>query len=760
MSDPIYFNGINGDTGDYGLKLDSVDAWYEQLTGHPFDESLDEREEREKQKKAEEDARTRLEMALARQAKQRAAALVAALASTLADALKPDSTRAAEDHWRALAEGVLQALLGEQYTTPENIALVQSRLQEHTAERLAEMAQMLLGAGVQWDAHELAALLLDPEDEAPRDSQLLKEKLKLQCRNVLTRLSKEPWALSRKRGKALAQASPDERRQWAAELVDELRQMPIAPLQALGRVTGAEEKLRYLLLKPQQTLVKTLEEINDPALPPFCARLNALPENVWPALLDAFAEILPALAEIEAPVWDKFFGAINKWGDDLGSNIAHLGVVPGINPADLAQAGWGVIFPYAEPGDSRTAQVMAQLKPLLDWRRQQAGSLYKEYVGANGYRLQDTAARFIARYKGDVAKPVDPTRVPYYLLIVGSPEDVPFHFQYQLDIQYAAGRIYFDDPEDYGRYARAVVAAEKGQVAQTPTAAFFGVANPGDPATETAARHLKAPLLEHLQQKVGASWTFQDVPNPSKAELARLLGGDQTPGFLFTSSHGMEFKPDNPEKQRRRQGALLCQDWNGARGPIPEDWYFAGSDIPQDADLKGMIAFLFACYGAGTPRFDEFSKQAFKTDRAVITPTPFIAALPMAMLARGALAVIAHVERAWGSSFLGDDKSEQITTFQALFEQLLKGYPVGWAMEYFNTHYAALSAELTLALEADEGGGHPGQLARPTAHELARMWTANNDARGYVVIGDPAVRLNVLKPPQTETFLVQGEEGW
>ncbi|MBN2002931.1 MAG: hypothetical protein JXA21_06210 [Anaerolineae bacterium] len=762
MSDPIYFNGINGDTGDYGLKLDSEEAWYEQLTGHPYGESPADRADREKREKAEEDARKRLEADLARQAKQRTEALVTVLASTLAGALQPGSTRTAEEHWHALAEGVAQALLGKQYATPEHVALIQTRLQEHTAERLTGMVRMLLGSGVQLDAHELIALLLDPEDEAPDISIMLKEKLKLRANDILSRLGKAPGLLSNDRDKALAEASIADRRQWAAALVDTLRLIPVESLQALGQASGviAEEKLRNLLPSAQKVLLDQLEKIDDPALPPFCAKLRALQENAWSDLLDTFAEMLRQLAPVETTVWRQLFAAIKKWATTLQAAISHLGLVVGINPTDVSQTGWGVIFPYKEAGDPWVSQVMAQLKPLLDWRKQQAGPLYKEYEGANGYRLQETAAKFVARYKGDVTKPVDPTAVPYYLLVVGSPEDIPFHFQYQLDIQYATGRIYFDDLEDYGRYARAVVAVEKGQVAQTPTAAFFGVANPGDPATETAARHLKQPLLEHVQEKVGAPWTFLDVANPVKAELARLMGGDQTPGFLFTSSHGMEFKPDDPEKQRARQGAILCQDWNGVRGPISEDWYFAGGDIPEDADLKGMIAFLFACYGAGTPRFDEFSKQAFKTERAVITPTPFIAALPMAMLARGALAVIAHVERAWGCSFLGENKDEQITTFKALAELLLHGHPVGWAMEYFNTHYAALSAELTLAMEADEGGGRPGYPPRPTAHELARMWTANNDARGYVVLGDPSVRLAVLKPPKTETFLVQGDEGW
>ena len=78
--------------------------------------------------------------------------------------------------------------------------------------------------------------------------------------------------------------------------------------------------------------------------------------------------------------------------------------------------------------------------------------------------------------------------LPYHLLLVGSPEEIPFDVQYQLDVQHSVGRLYFDSVDDYRRYAASVLAVEAASPvpAGSQRMCAFAPRNAGDPATNFA----------------------------------------------------------------------------------------------------------------------------------------------------------------------------------------------------------------------------------------------------------------------------------
>jgi hypothetical protein len=427
---------------------------------------------------------------------------------------------------------------------------------------------------------------------------------------------------------------------------------------------------------------------------------------------------------------------MDKVEEFLASKEDHLGPASGVDPQKLKSSGWGVLFAADE-----NPAVIEALRPLLDWRKEQAGPLYQEYAGATGYKGQ-TKKEFLGDAGG--FGPVDPklNGIPYYLLFVGTPKQIPYNFQYLVDVQYAVGRIHFDTPTEYRLYAENVVAAEKKKLVLARKAAFYGTANENDSTTQSSRTGLIEPLAKYVGEEAleeGPKWEVA-CPPPEAVTKAGLVGMvSDAPALVMVATHGAAFPLEAAANQRRFNGALLSQDYafaaDGESKPMTVDMHLTAQDVPANARLHGSIFVIFACFGGGTPKFEDFVKPG--EERRQVAEEAFLAALPKRLLTGGALAVIAHVERAWTTSFETKAGRNQLQTFRSPLRELLVGSPVGFAMEAFNLKWAELSTMLSTAIKND--GENPN---RPADHAgLRSTWEEMNDARNFCVIGDPAVRL-------------------
>ncbi len=413
---------------------------------------------------------------------------------------------------------------------------------------------------------------------------------------------------------------------------------------------------------------------------------------------------------------------------------------------DLRQTGWGVLF--ASDADPTIKEA---LQPLLNWRQSQVNDdkLFKIFEGNAGVRLSQTASAWTSAKGVSLVAPVSPAKgVPYYLLIVGSPKRIPFEFQALLDLQWAVGRLHFDKIDDYAAYAKKVVAYEKGEAPpQTRHAALWVTRNQGDMATALLAGSVCPDFLGQTgdgTKPLGSRQQFRlssfcGDGQATKANLTSILRGEidgGAPSILFTGSHGAEWPMQDPEQQRRRQGALVTQEWSRGQA-LNENNCFEASDVAADAQLHGTMAFIFSCFGGGCPDTDSYRRDQ-GGNRIPIAPEPLIAALPQALLRNGALAVIAHIDRAFTYGFEDASGHAASELFRTPLELLMKGKPIGFAADPFNLQWSSLAAQIGLAQS-----GNLADNANPTKGLMLNLFIARDDARNYIVLGDPATRLRI-----------------
>ncbi|MCP4400017.1 MAG: hypothetical protein GY801_22260 [bacterium] len=386
-----------------------------------------------------------------------------------------------------------------------------------------------------------------------------------------------------------------------------------------------------------------------------------------------------------------------------------------VHAEKVTEAGWAIVFHRDEDEAVKKA-----LEPLIEHRRKQINN--DNIVKTLEYQGDDHEI-WLANHGVGLGS-VEPTKVPYYVLLVGSPERIPFVFGHNLNLEYAVGRLHFDKAEEYSHYAASVIDYETSDtVPHTRDAIFFATRHKCDPATQLSADLLVNPLADGVsakggqpgQPRVAEKYGFRthkiwgnEATKEAFTQMLTPSSDTKLPAFVFTASHGIGWKKMN-DKQLTNQGALLCQDFPGF-GKIGPEYYFTASDLPQNSRVHGLIAFFFGCYSAGTPAHDRFFHLPDPKEEPSskvplpgrIADKPFIAALPKALLTHpkgGALACIGHIDRAWAYSITSPIAGPQLLPFKNAIGRILLGYPVGYALKDFTERYATLSANLADKLQ-------------------------------------------------------------
>ncbi|MEM6797074.1 MAG: hypothetical protein AAF725_24080, partial [Acidobacteriota bacterium] len=206
------------------------------------------------------------------------------------------------------------------------------------------------------------------------------------------------------------------------------------------------------------------------------------------------------------------------------------------------------------------------------------------------------------------------------------------------------------------------------------------------------------------------------------------------------------------------------QPQKSREGSVPLE--FRAEHVSTSLDLLGQICVLFSCYAAGTPRrnsylFKPIEPKAQGVDPETLTSNPFTAALPQALMTRGALGVIGHVDRSWSTSFswheryqgeLGRFQHYHVANLSSLKDslwQMLAGERVGHAMRSLNKRFAFLAGRLTNQLD---NLMHLGRIPDHSLIPISSLWTAANDARNLVLLGDPAAYVRGRRESHTSAL--------
>lgn len=416
----------------------------------------------------------------------------------------------------------------------------------------------------------------------------------------------------------------------------------------------------------------------------------------------------------------------------------------GADPNLLSRQRWGLVVPSGLEKD----RLLRLVEPLREARQsEQGGAPVRVYEVSPD---MDEKAAMLWKKRTFLQEQVDGLDRPRYLLILGDLDQVSLELQQVLAMDAFVGRLAFPTDAGYEAYVDKVLRWEGASVRDSKRRMLVYTARDGSCATEQGHRMLVSPglascrrLLREGRLPVSDIVELNDTSGEPGASLLTHCA-EPTPAILFTLSHGLGLSSISQAQQRELQGVLV----------LPGERHLRTEDVASRTFLPGGVWFFFACFSAGTPARSTYLpwlQQLQRTSPGLARvlaslpheeQRPFIAAQPQAALANpeGPLAVIGHVDLAWSYGF-NDEGVGMPSRFFEVLRSLAERHRAGVALHNLLRFASAAGNELALLYKQESvalAAGHPSPV-----HEVERAsaWMRRQDLAGYMLLGDPAVRL-------------------
>jgi hypothetical protein len=403
------------------------------------------------------------------------------------------------------------------------------------------------------------------------------------------------------------------------------------------------------------------------------------------------------------------------------------------------RVGWGLIL--AEPPGLTPAQLAIAddaPEPIRQLVNDRKAPVFRYRPG------WQHSLRFLRDYANskDVALSGSPSgtgggQLPKYLLIYGTPDQVPWDLQYILNAACAVGRLDLTGAE-LENYITALRSDWKVSAAKSNHCVVWAVNHGGGDITELMRDSIANEVHKKLagDADIGAGAVFLDGAAATSAKLIQALAAQQ-PGLIVTTSHGMTGPLGNRNTMRDQLGFLVDQGFTTLK---PDD-------LKGIWEPDGAIWYAHACCSAGSDSKTLFKglvnvgSEIHQVLEGVAGLGAVVAPFPRVLLGlkKPLRAFVGHVEPTFDWTLRQPPTGQTLTdTIQrALYDELFRPAPLGHALRETYGRLASLYAAYDANQRLFNEGGN-------TRGAMLYNLLAARDIQSLVILGDPTAMLPPL----------------